>query len=325
MKRRLTVHANRFPNAQSPRQFRWRDWKDIAKRIKNEMSEDQISIVAAGIAFYFFLALFPALLSVVSIYGLLASPTDLEQHLNAIFKILPSEGAKIVQDQLRSITDRPPQTLGWSTGLSILATLWSASKASNALITGFNIAYDEKNRRNFIILNLTALAFTLCAVLFFIATVFCIAVVPVLLNFLDLGRPLEIVIHSLRWALIFTASMTAMALSNRYAPSRESPKWKWVSVGSVVGTILWLAVSVGFSYYVKNFGTYNETYGSIAGVIILMFWLYLTAYVLLLSAEINSEIEHQTRADSTVGTPKPMGQRGAEKADTLPETPSRAS
>jgi membrane protein len=319
------VPARRYPNAKSPSQLSWRDWKEIAKRIKNELSEDQISILAAGIAFYFFLALFPALLSVVSIYGLLASPADLEQHLNAVFKILPSEGAKIVQNQLSSITSRPTQTLGWSTGLSILATLWSASKASNALITGFNIVYEEKNRRNYIILNLTALAFTLCAVLFFIATVFCIAVVPVLLNFLNLGKPLEIVIHSLRWALIFVASMTAMAFSNRYAPSRQNPKWKWVSVGSVAGTVLWLAVSAGFSYYVKNFGTYNETYGSIAGVIILMFWLYLTAYVLLLSAEINSEIEHQTKADSTVGSPKPMGQRGAEKADTLPETPSQAS
>jgi membrane protein len=307
-----------FPNAQSPKEFHWVDWKGIFQRVKAEMAEDEISIVAAGVAFYFFFSIFPILIAVVSIYGIIASPAEMEKHMEAVFTMLPPEGAQIIKDQLKGIVSKSTGTLGWSTALSILVSLWSASKASSALIAGFNIAYDERDGRGFIKANLMALAFTLGAALYFIAMVVSIAVLPVVFKFIGLDSLWKGIAEAVRWIFVLVASMTAMALANRYAPSRRSPKWKWVSVGSIVGTLLWLVFSFAFSYYVVNFGNYNETYGSIAGIIVLMFWLYITAYVLLLSAEINSEVEHQTRADSTVGKSKPMGRRGAIKADTLP-------
>ncbi|MGE0172593.1 MAG: YihY/virulence factor BrkB family protein [Oligoflexales bacterium] len=293
------------------------DWKQIVLRVKDDITEDDISIVAAGVAFYFFLSVFPLLLAIVSIYGLAASPVDIERHLDAAFKIIPAAGGDIIKEQLQSIVSKPRGALGWNTALSILAALWTASYASSGLITGFNIAYDEKDDRGYIRSSFEAVVFTLIAALFFIAAIVCIAVLPVVFKLIGLEE-LKNVAEGLRWLVVLVIIMAAMGLANRYAPTRRPPQWKWVSVGSLVGTVLWLLTSFGFSYYVTNFGNYNETYGSITGIIILMLWLYITAYVLLLSAEINAEIEQQTRADSTVGKPKPMGQRGAVKADTLP-------
>jgi membrane protein len=205
--------------------------------------------------------------------------------------------------------------------VSILAALWTASGGVSNLITAINLAYDEVETRGFIKLRALSLGLTLGSILFVIVTFGLVAVVPSLIDALPLGVVGTILAQIVRWVLLLAVFAGSLAVLYRVAPDRDAPRLSWVSLGSVVVTVVWALVSVGFAVYVDNFGSYDKTYGTIAGVIVLMLWLYLTCYLVLLGAEINSETEHQTAEDTTAGPPRPMGQRGAEMADTLPDPP----
>lgn len=311
------VEMGRGRGAETPKQLPAKGWKDILWRVYEEQSKDNISIVAAGVAFYALLAIFPAVAAAVSIYGLVADPATIEQHIEQLAGFLPGEGVQILRDQAHSVAQSSSE-LSFGLAFGLLLTLWSASRGVNSLITALNIAYEEDEKRGIISLAFTSMVLTVGAVLFLIVTLIVVVAVPAILNVLPLG-PLKWVVALVRWPILGAAIVLALAVLYRYAPCRRSAKWRWVSWGSVAATVLWLLGSAAFSVYVANFGSYNETYGSVGAVVILLLWLNLTAYAILLGAELNAEMEHQTMRDTTVEPEKPMGQRNARMADTVGE------
>jgi membrane protein len=308
-------------HAEKPTQIPWRGWKQIVKRAWAEHKADNLPIIGGGVAFFGFLAIFPGLIALISIYGLVASPETVTQQIEDLSTQLPDEAAQLIGEQLTSIAANSGRALTVGLVVSILAALWSASGGVGNLVTAVNIAYDEVETRNFLKLRTLSLGLTLGAVAFVIVAFGLLAVVPVVLDALPLGIVGTILAHVVRWTLLLAMFAGSLAVVYRAAPDRDAPRFRWVSLGAVVATVLWALVSVGFSLYVDNFGSYDKTYGTIAGVIVLMLWLYLTCYLVLLGAEINSEAEHQTAQDTTKGEPEPMGSRDATMADSLPDPP----
>lgn len=303
--------------ADVPHQIPPRGWKDIAIRVKNEVVEDRISVIAGSVAFASVMALFPAMLAVVSLYGLIADPADVQAQLESVASIMPGDVAALLGEQMRAIVGASEGALSLGAVLALLGALWAAAGGVQALITAINIAYDEEEKRSFFRLKLISVGLTLLGIVVFALAVLLVGVVPAILDHVGLGRAAETAIDVGRWPALALLASVGLSALYRYAPCRTKPKWTWVTWGSVVATALWLGVSALFSYYVANFGNYNETYGAVGAVIVLLLWLYLSAFAVLLGAEINAEIEHQTAKDSTVGPPAPMGERGAEMADTL--------
>lgn len=310
---------SRGRQAAKPRQIPQSGWKDIFFRTKDEVGRDNLSIVAGGVAFFMLLAIFPGIGAMVAIYGLVADPVQIQEQIAALSGILPQQAMSILQDQLSRLAEGAGGALGLGALFGILLALWSAAKGMKALITGLNIVYDETDERGFIKLNAIALGLTLAAILFAIVAIGFIVVFPAVLGFLGLSEVARVLTGVLRWPLLAIFGMIALALLYRYAPDRDEPQFRWVSWGAAAAIVLWLAASLLFSFYVKNFGSYNETYGSIGAVIILLMWFYITAFTVLLGAELNAEMEHQTAHDTTRGRPLAMGKRGAHVADTLGE------
>jgi membrane protein len=269
------------------------------------------------VAFLAFLAIFPAIIAAITLYGLIAEPADVARQLGSLSGMLPQETQPLIADQLNSVVQGSGGALGFSLIVSLLAALWSASSGTGNLIQAVNLAYDEKESRGFLKVKGTALALTLGAIVFVLITLTLVAVVPPVLDALQLGQVGRIIAQVVRWALLVTLVVVALAVVYRVAPDRDAPRFRWVSTGALVAAGLWILGSVLFSLYVNNFGSYNKTYGALAGVVVLMLWLYLTSYIVLLGAEINAESERQTRADTTRGASAPMGERGAAAADEL--------
>ncbi|MCW2533449.1 MAG: ribonuclease [Blastococcus sp.] len=307
--------------ADRPTQIPPRGWLQIVKRAWAEHKADNMPIIAAGVAFFGFLAIFPALIAIISIYGLVASPQTVSRQVEQFSKALPKSAADLIAEQLKNITSHSGGALTVGLVVSILVAVWSASSGVGHLMAAVNIAYDEEETRSFIKLKLLSVALTLGAIVFVLLTVGLIAVVPAVLNALHLGVVGRILAQVLRWVALLALMAGSLAVLYRVAPNRDAPRFRWVSLGSVVVTVTWAIVSLLFSLYVNNFGSYDKTYGAIAGVIVLMLWLYLTCYLILLGAEINAEAEHQTARDTTAGRPRPMGIRDATVADTLPDPP----
>jgi membrane protein len=308
-------------HAEKPTDIPWRGWKQIVKRAWAENKADNMPIIAGGVAFFGFLSIFPALIALISIYGLVASPETVATQVEDLSAQLPDSAAQLIGDQLKSIVSNSSSALSVGLVVSILAALWSASGGVGNLITAVNLAYDEVETRNFVKLKLLSLGLTLGAIAFVIVTFGLVAVVPAVIEQLPLGVVGTVLAQIARWVLLLAVFAGSLAVLYRVAPDRDAPRFRWVSLGAVVVTVIWAVVSVGFAIYVNNFGSYDKTYGAIAGVIVLMLWLYLTCYLVLLGAEINSEAEHQTAHDTTTGEPQPMGRRDATMADTLPERP----
>ncbi|MFC5949193.1 YihY/virulence factor BrkB family protein [Pseudonocardia lutea] len=307
--------------AATPVQIPPRGWLQVVKRAWAEAKADNVPILAGGVAFFAFLALFPAMIAALTLYGLVADPAQVAAQVNDLAAALPETARPIITDQLNAVAGSSDRALGIGLIVSLLAALWSASGGTMNLIKATNLAYDEDETRGFLKLRGTALALTLGAVVFVLLAVALVAVVPPVFDALGLGGIALVVAQIVRWALLVALVVGALAVVYRVAPDRDSPRFTWVSVGALVATLLWIIGSVAFSLYVNNFGSYNKTYGALAGVIVLMLWLYLTSYIVLLGAEINAESERQTEQDTTKGEPVPMGERGAEAADTLADPP----
>ncbi|MBJ7451753.1 MAG: YihY/virulence factor BrkB family protein [Blastococcus sp.] len=307
--------------AQSPAQIPWAGWKQILKRSWAEHNADNMPIIAGGVAFFGFLAIFPALIASMSLYGLVASPETVAEQVEGFSSQLPDEAAALITDQLTAITENSGGALTFGLITSILAALWSASGGVGNVVTAVNLAYDEVEARSFVKRKLLSLGLTFGAIAFVLVALTLVAVVPAVLEELPLGVVGTVLAQVARWGLLLAVFAGSLAVLYRLAPDRDAPQMRWVSLGSVVVTLVWAAVSLGFSLYVNNFGSYDKTYGAIAGVIVLMLWLYLTCYLVLLGAEINAETEHQTAVDTTEGDPAPMGTRDAVVADTLPDNP----
>jgi len=307
-----------------PTQIPARGWVQVTKRAFKESSVDNVGIMAGGISYAAFLAIFPALIAGISLFGLVADPATIAQQAEGVLAALPQEAQPLIRDQITSLTQTSSSALSISLVVSILLALWTASGGTSSLMTGINVAYDETESRNFLKLRGTALLLTLGAIIFVLLTLALVAVVPAVLNALNLGTFINIVVQVIRWVLLVALIVVALAVVYRVAPDRDSPQFKWTSVGALVAAALWVLGSLAFSLYVNNFGSYNKTYGTLAGVVILLLWLYLTSYIVLLGAEINAESEKQTKQDTTKGPAAPMGERGAEAADTLADPPEPA-
>jgi membrane protein len=292
-------------------------WVQVAKRGWREAKADQVPLLAAGVAFYAFLAIFPALIAIVSIYGLFADPSTIANQLNSLTAALPDEAAQIITDQVTALSSRR-QTLGISLILAVLIALWSASAGISNLLTAINVAYDEEEKRGFVKKRLMSLGLTLAAIVFMVIILALVAVLPPLLKAVFGTGALRWVLQILGWLVMVVLVAAGLAILYRLGPDRDAPRMKWVSVGAVVATFLWLIASIGFSIYTSTFGNYAKTYGVFAGIVVLLFWLWLTMYAILLGAEINAESEQQTIADTTRGEEKPLGERGAVKADSIP-------
>jgi membrane protein len=304
--------------AEKPTQIPAKGWKQIAARAWKESKADNVPMLAGGVAFFGFLALFPALIATMTIYGLMVSPSKAREQVNQYASALPGDSRKILSDQVAAVAQGNGKGLGIGLVISILLALWSASGGMGNLIKAVNIAYDEEETRGFVKLRATALMLTIGAVIFVLVALALVAVVPAILNHLNIGIVGAILANIARFVVLALAVAVALAVVYRVAPDRDSPKLSWASLGAVVSTVLWIIGSVAFSIYVSNFGKYNKTYGAVAGVAILMLWLYLTSYIVLFGAEVNAEAEQQTVKDTTKGPAQPIGQRGAVAADSMP-------
>jgi membrane protein len=305
-------------DAEHPGQIPARGWRQIAKRGWKEAKADNVPLLGAGVAFYAFLALFPLLIALVSIYGFFADAAAITEQLRAVTKPLPPDAQKLIIDQVGTLTARGRSTLGVGALVAILISLFSASAGINNLMTAINIAYDEEESRSAIKKRLISLALTVGAVVFMVIVLALIGVLPPLLRNIFGTSAVRWVLQIAGILILIVIVSVALAILYRVAPDRDAPKLKWVSVGAVVATVIWLLASLGFSLYVSTLGNYAKTYGAFAGIVILLFWLWLTAYAILLGAEINAEAEQQTIADTTKGAPEPLGQRNAVKADSTP-------
>jgi membrane protein len=309
--------------AERPSEIPPRGWFAILKRVKAEVKEDNVPLLAAGVAFYAMLAIFPAIIAVATVYGMVADPDQVESQVSEFAKGLPSGADELLTEQLKNVTSAGRQSLSIGLAVSLLAVLWSVSSGVQGLVKSLNLVYDERETRGFVKLRGLSLLLTLGAIVVAMVALALIAVFPGVVDDLGLGRAGELAASIGRWVVLALLVLTALAVVYRYAPDRANPRWRWVSWGAVVGLVLWLLGSVGFSWYVDNFGKYNQTYGALAAVIVLLLWLFLSAFAVLVGAELDAETERQTARDTTTGPERPLGERDAQVADTLGEDARR--
>jgi len=312
-----SAESGRGREAEKPTEIPAKGWKDILWRTYEEFSKDRITSVAAGVTYYALLAVFPAIAALVSIYGLFADPATIRDHLNAMSGVLPGGALEIIGEQVQRIASKGGGALGFGFVFGLAISFWSANAGMKAVFDALNIVNDEEEKRSFLRLNLISLTFTLCAILFVLFALAGIVVLPIVFNFIGLGEGSEWLLSLLRWPVLLVGVIFGLSLIYRFGPSRDKAEWRWVTPGGIVAAILWIAVSMLFSWYVSNFGSYNETYGSLGAVIGFMTWIWLSSIIVLLGAEINAEMEHQTVKDTTQGIDQPMGTRGAKMADTV--------
>ena len=306
--------------ADQPTDIPRRGWKDVVTRTAVEVKEDNVSLLAAGVAFYSLLALVPALIAAVAIYGLFADPAQIERHVSDMLGAAPAEVRDLIVTQLEDITNDRSSAIGLSAIVGLVVALWSASSGTKQLIASINVAYDEKESRKFVMLRALSLALTIGAILFLLVAVGLIAFLPAVLEAVGLGDVGRTVASIIRWPLLAALFAAALAVMYRLAPDRDDPELKWTSPGAIVATIIFLIGSALFSLYTKRFASYNETYGSLGAIVVLMLWLLITAYAIIIGAELNAETERQTTYDTTQGQDRPLGQRDANAADTMGAT-----
>jgi membrane protein len=307
--------------ARTPSDIPRAGWRDILLRVWQKLSQDNLSLVAAGVALNTLLAVFPAMAVLASVYGMFASPAQVGHEIAPFYGILPHEAAGIIQAQLEALARPRNQTLGIGAIVSFVVSVYYSSQGVSALMSATNIAYSERERRGFLKVILVAIGFAIGAVAGFVVMLLLTVAVPLGLEHLPLPGFVDQAALILRWVLLWVFAALGLAIVYRYAPSRENAQWRWVTWGSVVAATLWLGSRRLFSLYVRNFGSYGKTYGALGGVIVLIMWFYLQAYAIVLGAEFNAETEHQTAVDTTRGPPAPMGERGAYVADTLGRRP----
>jgi membrane protein len=272
-----------------------RGWKDILWRVKEQMSQDRLSIIAAGVAFYGLLAVFPGLIALVGLYGLAFDPQQVERQIAALSGILPEEAAAVLLAQLSDLTTSDRTSLGIGAIGGLLLALWSASAGMRTLMEALNVAYDEEEKRGVFRFYGTALLLTLAAILGAVVAIGMVIALPLVLKLIGLAEVLKWLIAVAAWPILAGMMLLGLAIVYRYAPSRTQPRWRWVSWGAVIATVLWVLGSALFSLYVARFANYNATYGSVGAVVILLMWFLLSSYAVLIGAELNAEMERQTR------------------------------
>lgn len=289
----------------SPADLPTRAWKDILLATWKEAGQDNLEIVAAGVAFYAFLAFVPLLTVLVLSYGLVAEPTSVVEHMQALTSVMPKNAAEIIGDQLRSMVETGNGEKGLGLLVALGIALYGATKGATSVILALNIAYDVEEKRGFIAKTLASLALTAGAVLSLFLGILAISAMNLLESLLpELSGVTHFVIKMLFLAGAAAAVALLLAIIYRYGPNRPDAPWRWITPGSALATVAWLAATAGFGFYVSNFGNYNATYGSLGAVIVFLTWLYLTAYIVLLGAELNAELEQRaTKAETRMAPP----------------------
>ena len=303
--------------ARNPLQIPWAGWKDILWRTYQQIDEDRLLAIAAGVVFFGLLAVFPAVTALVSCYGLFANPSTISANLQTLALMLPEGSFQIVQDQIARVLAKGNTELGATFLFGLALAIWSANAGVKAIIDALNVVYDEREKRSFLRLNLLSLAFTTGGIAALLLMVGAVVAFPLALDYLGLAPKSQFIVSLARWPLLFLVLVTALAILYRFGPSRRAARWEWLSVGTLTAALLWIVGSSLFSWILSNFGNYSATYGSLGAAIGLMMWMWMSVIIVLCGAELNSEIEHQPVPDTTVGPPKPLGARGAVMADTL--------
>jgi membrane protein len=307
--------AGRGKNATSPWKMPFAGWKDVALRTGKEASKDNVGLVAAGVSFYGFLALLPLMGAIVLSYGLLADPKTVLDNMTAMTQVMPKDIAQLIGEQLLHVIQTSSEKKGLGVILALALAIFSARNGAAAVVTALNIAYEEEESRGFIKVNLLALSITAAAVVLAVLALLAVALVTQMEALLPTSPLLAALLKMMSYIVLVGLAAGAAALLYRYGPSRDSARWDWLSPGSLLFAVGWVALTLGFGSYVANFGNYSATYGSLATVVILLTWLYLSSYLLVFGAELNSELEHQTQRDTTKGPEKLLGSRGAWSAD----------
>jgi membrane protein len=315
-------HDWRGREADRPSEIPIRGWNDVLIRVWNNIGSHRVFTIAAAVTFYVILALFPAIAALVALYGLFADPTTISSHLNSLAGILPGGAIDVTGGEISRVAAQGSKNLGLTFVVGLLAALWSANAGVKAIFDALNMVYNEHESRGIIKLNVVSLASTTGAIVFLLVAIGAIVVFPIALGYLGLSREAQLIVSIARWPVLLVVVGSALAVLYRFGPDRAKPRWRWVTWGSAFATVLWLAASIAFSYYAAHFGSYNKTYGSLGAVIGFMIWIWISMIVILLGAEINAVLEHQTAKDTTTGAPKPIGRRRAQMADTLPVPPS---
>ena len=304
--------AARRPGAAPGRSPAARDgWWAITKRVGAEINDNRLMTEAAGITFYVLLSLFPALAALISLYGLFFDPKSIAGHLDAISGVVPGGGMDIINDQVGRLTANPASALGFGAVIGLATSLWTSNQAIKALFDSLNTVFHEQEKRSFVWRTILTLSFTLGSLLFVILAIATVIALPVALNFVGLGGVTEVLLKLARWPVLLAGLGLFLAFVYRYGPSRKRASWRWISWGSGLAAIGWVVVSIAFSYYVSNFGSYNKTYGSLGAVVGFMTWIWISATVVLIGAQIDAEMEGHTR-QTTRRTP--LRQRGQSTA-----------
>jgi membrane protein len=301
----------------NPLQIPWAGWKDILWRTYVRTGEDRLLAIAAGVVFFGLLAVFPAITALVSCYGLFANPSTIGADLQTLALMLPDGSFQIVQDQVARVLEKGDTALGVTFLFGLALAIWSANAGVKAVIDALNVVYEEREKRSFVRLNLISLVFTAGGIAALLLMVSAVVAFPLALDRFGLAPQSQLLVSLSRWPLLFAILLAALGVLYRFGPSRRQAQWQWLGIGTIIAAALWIAGSALLSWYLSNFGNYNATYGSLGAAIGLMVWMWMSAIIVLCGAELNSEIEHQTARDTTIGRPKPLGARGAVMADTL--------
>jgi membrane protein len=301
----------------SPFAIPWAGWKDIFWRTYQRVDDDRLLATAGGVVFFGLLAIFPAVTALVSSYGLFADPSTISKNLQTLAMMLPEGTFQIVEDQVARVVSKGNTALGATFLFGLVLAIWSANAGVKSIFDALNVAYEEREKRGFIKLNLVSLAFTVGGIVALLLMVTAVVAFPLALDHLGIAPESKLIIALARWPLLFIILLGALAVLYRFAPSRDSPRWQWLSIGAVAAALLWIAGSALLSWYLSAFANYNATYGSLGAAIGLMTWMWMSAIVIMFGAELNSEIERQALRDTTTGRPEPLGSRKAAAADTV--------
>ncbi|HET7410090.1 MAG TPA: YihY/virulence factor BrkB family protein [Paracoccaceae bacterium] len=304
--------------------MRLTDWKAVLLRVWDNLGYHNVYLVAAGIGFFGMLALFPAIGALVGIYGLISDPQVIMDQIRPLSRFLPQDAYTLIVDQVTQLLSADSQALSVASLIATGIALWSARTGVGAMIDGVNITYSERNERGFLAWYAISFLMTVVFVLVVLCAIVAIVIVPAALQTMRLGTQAEWVASMIRWPVVIAAVMLGLGILYRYGPQRSQARLPWITWGSVAATGLWLIGSLAFSWYVSKFTDYNATYGSLGAIVGLMLWFYVGSYAILLGAELNAEMEHQTARDTTTGPEKPLGERGAYVADHVPgRSPAR--
>lgn len=314
------MQDERGRDAQSPGEIPARGLWDVSMRLLSRLTSDRVMLAAAGVSFYVMLSLFPGLAALVSLYGLIADPTTIAGRLGFLTELLPADGVALILGQLQSLADENDSTLsiGFLVGLGV--SLFSARNGMVALFEAMNIAYQEPEKRGFLQTTLLAIAFTLGAMAILAVIVTALAILPIAISLVFISERAEMMVGLIRWPILICVVWLGTVMVYRYGPSREDAKLRWLTWGTLLSSLVWLIMSLGFSFYLENFADFNATYGALGTFIGFMFWTWLSVVILIVGAMLNAELEHQTAVDTTTGPTQPMGYRGAYMADTIGES-----